>query len=111
VRTSNPVMVVVQTSPSPVAPVAPATAVAAPRILTKTGVVRKVDLAAQTIAVMVTRELTFMVTDDTDIAAGEAARALADIRVGDTVTVVYSFTPDRNRVASQVTITGRGPGG
>jgi Cu/Ag efflux protein CusF len=74
---------------------------------TKTGVVRRVDAEAKAIVVMVTRELTFAVTDGTEIRQGDAARTLADIHVGDTVTVVYSFTPERNRLASRVTIGAR----
>ena len=77
----------------------------------KTGVVRKVDLVTKTIVVMVKRELTFAVTDHTKILQGATPRTLAHIKGGDTVTVEYSFTAERNRVASQVTLTPRGSTG
>jgi len=78
---------------------------------TKTGVVRKVDLEAKAIVVMVARELTFTITDKTVIREDETSRALSDIRVGDKVAVLYSFDVNRNRVASRVVITARGRDG
>lgn len=71
---------------------------------TKTGVVRSVDPVARTLVVMVTREMTFAVTANTQIAEGETPRTLADVTVGDTVKVVYSLNADRARVASSVTV-------
>ena len=76
---------------------------------TKTGVVRKVDPVAKNIVVMVTRELTFGITEDTKIVQGEAAKTLADIKVGDKVTVEYAFASKDNRVASKVTLTAEAP--
>lgn len=76
---------------------------------TKTGVVKKVDLAAQTIVVMVARELTFTIAADTKILQGDATKALADIKVGDTVTVEYSIASKDKRVASKVTIAAAAP--
>lgn len=81
---------------------------------TKTGVVRNVDPVAKTIVVMVTREMTFAVTANTQIAEGDKPRALADVAVGATVRVVYSLNADRARVASDVTVlpvTGTAVGG
>ena len=69
----------------------------------KTGVVKKVDAAGKKVTVMVTRELTFTVTDATKIVQGDAAKALADIKEGDTVTVEYSFE-GQDRVASKITL-------
>lgn len=71
---------------------------------TKTGVVQSVDPVARTIVVMVTREMTFAVTANTQIAEGDTSRTLADVAVGDTVRVAYSLNADRARVASSVTV-------
>ncbi|AMV16390.1 hypothetical protein VT03_00775 [Planctomyces sp. SH-PL14] len=71
---------------------------------TKTGVVQSVDPVARTIVVMVTREMTFAVTANTQIAEGDISRTLADVAVGDTVRVVYSLNADRARVASSATV-------
>ena len=76
---------------------------------TKMGVVKKVDADAKTITVMVTRELTFATTDATKIMQGDAAKTFADIKVGDTVSVVYSTPSKDNRVASKVTIVPAAP--
>ena len=71
---------------------------------TKTGVVRNVDPVAKTLVVMVTREMTFAVTANTQIAEGNTPRTLADVTVGATVRVVYSLNADRARVASNITV-------
>jgi Cu/Ag efflux protein CusF len=71
---------------------------------TKTGVVKKVDLEGKKIVVMVKRELTFAIKDTTKIVQGDTAKMLADIKEGDTVTVVYTHEGQDNRVASKVTI-------
>ena len=69
------------------------------------------DAQAKTITVMVTRELTFTVTDDTKIVQGDAAKTLADIKEGDTVTVVYMRESADKRVATKITIGGCQNGG
>ena len=71
---------------------------------TKTGVVKKVDAQAKTVTVMVTRELTFFVTDDTKIVQGDAVKTLADVKEGDTVTIVYTRESAEKRVATKITI-------
>jgi Cu/Ag efflux protein CusF len=76
---------------------------------TKTGVVRKVDAEAKKIVVMVTRELTFTITEATRIVQGDATNTLAGIKVGDTVTVVYERKGPDSRVASKVTIAAPTP--
>ena len=70
----------------------------------KTGVVKKVDVDAKKITVMVVRELVFTVTADTKIAQGEAVKTLADIKEGDTVTVEYARQDKDTRVAVKITI-------
>ena len=71
---------------------------------TKTGVVQKVDVAAKQIVVMVTRELTFTVTDSTKIFLGDAGKKqLADIKVSAKVTVDYTREGDA-RIAQKITI-------
>ena len=70
---------------------------------TKTGVVKKVDVEGKKITVMVARELTFTVTDATKIVQGDAAKTLADIKVGANVTVEYTRDGD-NRVAVKIAI-------
>lgn len=74
------------------------------RVQTKTGIVRKVDSVARTIVVMVAREMTFAVAADTQIAEDGTPRTLADVKVGATIRVVYSLTPERARVASEITL-------
>jgi Cu/Ag efflux protein CusF len=74
---------------------------------TKTGVVRKVDADAKQIVVMVTRELTFTVTDATKIMRGEAAAKLADIKVDDKVSVTYT-RKEEARVAVTILILPKG---
>ena len=56
---------------------------------TKTGTVKKVDVGGKQIVVMVARELTFTVTDATQIVQGDAPKKLADIKVNDQVSVEY----------------------
>jgi poly(3-hydroxybutyrate) depolymerase len=72
---------------------------------TKTGVVRKVDLDASALVVLVARELTFTVTNGTAITEGAMPRTLADVKVGASVTVEYAFAAGRNRVASRIMVT------
>ena len=72
-------------------------------VQTKTGIVKKVDAAAKQIVVMVTRELTFTVTDTTKIVQGDAAKTLADIKVDAKVTVDYSRDGD-TRTAKKIVI-------
>ena len=76
---------------------------------TKTGVVKKVDVEGKKIVVMVARELTFAINDATKIVQGDAAKTLADIKEGDTVTVVYAFEGKDNRVASMISIAAPAP--
>jgi Cu/Ag efflux protein CusF len=61
---------------------------------TKTGTVKKVDVAAKTVTVMAARELTFTVTDATKIVEADAPKSLADIKEGVTVTVEYTRAGD-----------------
>jgi len=70
---------------------------------TKVGVVKKVDLEGKKIVVMVARELTFTVTENTKIHRGDEAKKLADIKVGANVKVEYTRTGD-NRVAKDIAI-------
>lgn len=71
---------------------------------TKTGVVQKVDVAGMKVVVMVTRELTFTVTTDTKIVQGDVAKTLADIKVGDNVTVDYTRADKETRKATKIAI-------
>lgn len=73
---------------------------------TKTGIVKKVDVDGKKIVVMVARELTFSVTADTQIVKGDAAKTLADIKEGDSVTVDYTRADKDTRVASKIAIAG-----
>ena len=70
---------------------------------TKTGIVKKVDADAKQIVVMVKRELTFTITDATQIVQGDEAKKLADIKVDAKVTVDYTRAGD-TRTAKKITI-------
>ena len=72
---------------------------------TKVGEVESVDVAAKKIVVMVTRELTFTVTEKTRIHRRDDARRLADIKVGAKVKVAYTRTGD-TRIATDIAILG-----
>jgi len=72
-------------------------------VATKTGIVRKVDVAASQVVVMVTREMTFTVTEATKIVEGEEAKKLADIKVDAKVAVDYTREGD-TRTAKKITI-------
>ncbi len=74
------------------------------KVLTKTGVVKKVDAAAKQVVVMVKRELTFTVTDKTQIVQGEAAKKLDDVKVDANVTVDYTRGEGDTRTAVKITI-------
>ena len=69
----------------------------------KTGVVKKVDVAANQIVVMVKRELTFAVTEATQIVQGDQAKKLADVKVDTKVTVEYTRNGG-TRTATKITI-------
>ena len=71
---------------------------------TKTGIVKKVDVAGQKIVVMVARELTFTITKDTKIVQGDAAKTIADIKEGASVTVDYTRAGKDSRVAVKIDI-------
>ena len=58
-------------------------------VQTKTGTIKKVDAEAKQIVVMVARELTFTITDDTKILQDEKPAKLADIKVDGKVSVDY----------------------
>ena len=58
-------------------------------VQTKAGIVKKVDVAAKQIVVMAARELTFTVTDATQIVQGSTAKKIDDIKVDAKVTVDY----------------------
>jgi hypothetical protein len=70
---------------------------------TKQGTVKKVDLTAKQVVVMVARELTFTVSDETKIMQGGAAKKLADIKVEDKVRVEYVRDGD-TRTAKKIVI-------
>jgi Cu/Ag efflux protein CusF len=70
---------------------------------TKVGVVKKVDVEAKKIVVLVARELTFTVTEKTKIHKGDDAKKLADIKAGANVKVVYARSGD-NRIAKDIAI-------
>jgi predicted peptidase len=70
---------------------------------TKTGIVKKVDISASQVVVLVARELTFTVTESTRIVQGDDARRLADVKVGAKVTVDYSREGDI-RTAKKIAI-------
>ena len=72
---------------------------------TKTGTVKKVDVTAKQVVVMVKRELTFTVTDETKIQQGGAPKKLADIKVEDKVSVEYVRDGDA-RNAKKIVILG-----
>ena len=55
-----------------------------------------------------TRELTFTITAETKILQGETAKTFADIKEGDTVTIVYAREGE-NRIASKVTLAAPAP--
>ena len=69
----------------------------------KTGVAKKVDASAKQLVVMVTRELTFTVTDATKIVQGDKPKTLADISVVARLSVEYSHQGD-TRIARKITI-------
>jgi Cu/Ag efflux protein CusF len=77
-----------------------------PATQTKSGTVTKVDVDGKKVTVMVARELTFTVTADTKIVQGDAAKTLADIKVGAKVTVEYIRGDGEARTAVKITITG-----
>ncbi len=70
----------------------------------KTGTVKKVDVEKKQIVVMVARELTFAVTDETKIVQGDASKKLGDIKVDAKVTVEYLRDGD-NRTAKKIEIS------
>ena len=72
---------------------------------TKVGVVKKVDLTAGNIVVMVARETTFTVNRDTKIRQGQSSKGLADIQAGANVKVEYTRTGDQ-RIATTIAILG-----
>ena len=72
---------------------------------TKVGTVKKVEVAAKQIVVMVTRELTFTVTDSTKIMRRGETKKIEDIKVDDKVSVEY-VKQGETRTASRVTIQG-----
>ncbi len=73
------------------------------KVQIKTGIVKKVDVDAKQVVVMVTRELTFIVTDATKIVQGDEAKKLTDIKVDDKVAVSYTREGD-TRTATQIAI-------
>ena len=70
---------------------------------TKTGTVKKVDVAGKQIVVLVARELTFTVTDSTQIVQGDAPKKLADIKVDNQVSVEY-VKEGETRTAKKIAI-------
>ena len=72
---------------------------------TKVGTVKKVDVEGRHLVVMVTRELTFTVTDSTKIVRRGEPRKLADIKVDDKVSVEYVKNGE-TRTSSRITILG-----
>ena len=72
---------------------------------TKTGTVKKVNVAAKQVLVMVTRELTFTVNEETKIQKGDAPKKLDDIKVDNKVSVEYVRDGDV-RTAKRIVILG-----
>jgi hypothetical protein len=72
---------------------------------TKTGTVKKVDVAAKQVVVMVTREMTFTVNAETKIQQGDAPKKLNDIKVDNKVSVEYVRDGDA-RTAKKIVILG-----
>jgi hypothetical protein len=72
-------------------------------VQTKTGTVKKVDAEAKQVVVMVARELTFTVTDDTKILQDEKPAKLADIKVDGKVSVDYVKEGEK-RTAQKIVI-------
>lgn len=72
-------------------------------VQTKTGKVKKVDVAAKQVTVMVTREMIFTVADKTKIVKGDAPKKLADIKVDDQVSVEY-VKDGETRTAQKIAI-------
>ena len=72
-------------------------------VQTKTGTIKKVDAEAKQIVVMVARELTFTITDDTKILQDEKPAKLADIKVDGKVSVDYVKEGEK-RTAQKVVI-------
>ena len=73
------------------------------QVQTKTGTVKKVDVGGKQIVVMVARELTFTVTDATQIVQGDAPKKLADIKVDNQVSVEY-VKEGETRTAKKIAI-------
>jgi len=72
-------------------------------VQTKTGTVKKVDVAGKQVVVMVTREMTFAVTDATQILQGNAPKKIGDITVESKVTVDY-VKEGETRAAKKITL-------
>ena len=72
---------------------------------TKIGVVKNVDLEGKKIVVMVARELTFSVSDNTKISRRGDVKKLADIKAGARVKVEYTRTGD-DRAAVSIAVLG-----
>ncbi len=70
---------------------------------TKVGTVKKVDVDAKQVVVMVARELTFTITDKTKISQHDQPAKLTDIKVDDKVSVTYVKNGD-TRTASTIAI-------
>lgn len=70
---------------------------------TKTGTVKKVDMDGGHLVVAAARELTFTVTNHTEITEGGQARKLADIKAAGQVTVTYVKEGD-TRAARRIEI-------
>ena len=70
---------------------------------TKAGTVKKVDVAAKQVVVMVAREMTFTVTDQTKIQQHGKPAKLEDIKVDHKVSVTYVKMGDK-RTARRIVI-------
>jgi dienelactone hydrolase len=70
---------------------------------TKTGIVKKVDTPTGQVVVMVTREMTFTVTESTKIVRADEAKKLADVQVGAKVSMEYTREGD-TRTAKKIAI-------
>lgn len=73
----------------------------------KTGTVKKVDLDSKQLTVMVSRELTFTVTDHTKIMQGGKPKKLADIKVDARVSVDYVKDGDSRTARKIVIMSGK----
>ena len=71
---------------------------------TKSGTVAKVDVEGKKLTVTVKNDMVFTITADTKFVQGDAAKTLADVKVGAKVSVEYIRGDGDLRTAVKVTI-------